>query len=204
LLAQLEATQFVPGAQAIVLSEHVTYWNHLGWRDPYSTDAMTDRQQRYATWFALDSVYTPQAVIDGAAEVAGGDAGALSRAVAHATVKPKAELTIDNVQWTEGAVHFTAHSTDGSHAKLVAALAQDATQSTVARGENAGRTLHHVAVVRVLQEMGAGVADGRALTLKLPSHGISMEKNSALRMVVFLTDHNTGRVVAVAEREITR
>jgi hypothetical protein len=54
LLARLDSTQFVPGAQAIVLSEHVTYWNHEGWRDPYSFVAMDERQSEYTRHFSLD------------------------------------------------------------------------------------------------------------------------------------------------------
>ena len=59
LLAKLDATQPISGAQAIVLSEHVTYWNHQGWSDPFSLDAMTERQEHYVRRFGLDSSYTP-------------------------------------------------------------------------------------------------------------------------------------------------
>src|ERR1700756_3476692 len=62
LLEELDAKQPIPGAQAIVLSEHVTYWNHLGWRDPFSLDEIDQRQNEYGGRFHLDSVYTPQAV----------------------------------------------------------------------------------------------------------------------------------------------
>ncbi len=204
LLARLDATQFVAGAEAIVLSEHVTYWNDLGWRDPFSMDAMTERQRQYASRFGLDSVYTPQAVIDGTTDVVGSDSTALSRAVARAAVKPKAELVIENAQWTGDAIHFTVRSAARFQGRLMAALAEDETHSSVARGENAGRTLHHVAVVRVLQTMSEGGADGRLLTLQLPTQGSSIGQNAGLRMVVFLADHTSGRILAVAEREITR
>lgn len=206
LLARLDATQFVPGAQAIVLSEHVTYWNQLGWRDPFSSDAMTKRQEHYAAHFGLESVYTPQAVVDGAAELVGSDGEGLRSAVGHAATSPKADLSIEDIHWKDEAVHFAVRSSASSRGTLTAALAEDAAQSSVARGENAGRTLHHVAVVRDLEELGANAADGRALTLNLPAanQGSQAAKSSNLRLVVFLTDRHTGRVLAVAERPITQ
>jgi hypothetical protein len=206
LLARLDATQFVPGAQAIVLSEHVTYWNNLGWQDPFSYDALTKRQQEYAARFGLESVYTPQAVVDGSAELVGSDSGALRSAVGRAAANRKADLSIEDIHWTSDTVHFEVRSPASSHGMLTVALAEDSTQSSVAHGENAGRTLRHVAVVRVLGEMGINAADGRPLQLDLPAtgHGSQTEKSSVMRMVGFLTDPRTGRVLAVAESPTTR
>jgi hypothetical protein len=186
-----------------VLSEHVTYWNHLGWRDPFSLDAMDQRQQNYAKQFALDSVYTPQMVVDGAAELVGSDAAKLNRAVARAASTPKPALTIANVHRAPGgAVDFTVQASTGPKANLLAALAENATHSEVARGENAGRTLHHVAVVRVLKDFGSGAADGRPLQLS-GANLLNAEKDGEpLRLVVFLVDPINGHVVAVAERTL--
>jgi hypothetical protein len=205
LLARLDEQQFVPGAQAIVLSEHVTYWNDGGWRDPFSLDTITDRQQQYAARFGLDSVYTPQAVVDGASQMTGSDTAALTRAIARAASAPRsgAALAIQDAAWSGGTVSFKVTGAAGSDGRLMAALAEDSEKSSVARGENSGRTLRHVAVVRVLQDMGKGAADGRALNLGIPDAGRAAQ-SGPLRLVVFLADRRSGRVLSVAEQTLTR
>lgn len=202
LLARLDATQFVPGAQAIVLSEHVTYWNYLGWSDPYSLEELSQRQSRYASHFGLDSVYTPQAVVDGAAQMIGSDPAALSHAISAAAQKTKPDLRIEGANWNGNTIGFAVKAAEGLRGVLNVALAEDATSSTVGRGENAGRTLHHVAVVRLMKTMGLNKTDERPLVLQL-GNGKGLTGH-AFRLVAILTDDQGGRVLALAEVPINR
>ena len=203
-LARLDATQFVPNAEAIVLSEHVTYWDRQGWRDPFSLDEITQRQQSYEFHFNLQDSFTPQAVVDGSAQMVGNNSAAVASAVAEAAGKPKQPLTIANAQWSAGNATFSIHGTAENNTRLVAVLAADATHSEVARGENAGRTLHHVAVVRVMKEFDAASADGRSLKLGGGPLNHKEEAGGPVRLVVFLVDHKTGHVLSAAEQTLQR
>jgi hypothetical protein len=69
------------GQLIVGMSEHFTYWNQLGWFDPFSSPAYTERQNAYGTRFGLDSVYTPQMVINGEEQIVGSDNASLLRAV---------------------------------------------------------------------------------------------------------------------------
>ncbi len=202
LLEELDAKQFIPGAQAIVLSEHVTYWNHQGWTDPFSLPDIDERQKEYGDRFRLDSVYTPQMVIDGAVQMVGNDAAAVTRAVASAAQSAKKPLTIADAHWDGGAAMFTVHGATDSSTKLVAVLAEDATQSQVARGENAGRMLHHVAVLRSIKDFGAYGLDGKQLRLSGGSLSHHKGDSPPARLIVFLVDRKTGHVTAVAEQPL--
>jgi hypothetical protein len=89
LLEKLDREQPIAGAQIIVLSEHVDYWNHLGWTDPYSAAAFSARQETYARRFGLNGPYTPEMVVDGSAEFTGSD-------------PRKADSAIRRDRWAEG------------------------------------------------------------------------------------------------------
>jgi len=200
LLAELDTKGF-PGAHVIVLSEHVTYWNHLGWADPFSFDDIDLRQQSYVREFGLDSPATPQFVVDGAMQVAGTDPQRLSAFITRAAAAPKIPIDIGNAHRTAGgAVDFTVHMATSLKGSLFAVVAENATHSEVSHGENAGRTLHHVAVVRVIKEFGISAADGRTLELSGGNVARAEKDGEPLRLVVFVVSHS--RVVAAAEQTL--
>jgi hypothetical protein len=89
LLETFDRTRPVSGADLIVLSEHVDYWNRLGWTDPYSSPLFTERQQEYVRQLHLDGAYTPQLVIDGQADFVGSDERAIRAGIQRTEHGPK-------------------------------------------------------------------------------------------------------------------
>ena len=202
LLGELDARQPVSGVHAIVLSEHVTYWDRQGWRDPFSLDAMTNRQEQYVRRFGLDSSFTPQMVVDGTTQFVGGNAKALVAALDKASETAKQPLRIEGARWDHGAAVFSVRGTASKDAKIFAALAIDVTHHEVSSGENKGRTLNHTAVVRVMKEFPGDVADGRPLKLAGGPLADKKEASGPVRLVVFLADRKTGHVLGAAEQTL--
>jgi len=148
-----------PGVDLVALGEHVDYWDRLGWRDRFSSAALTNRQQVYASRFATQSVYTPQMVVDGRAEFVGSDGAAAKRAIDRAAASPHGRVHI--VLGAEASpITVTVSAADlpavgrGDRADILVAITEDGLSSDVKRGENHGRVLAHAAVVRTLQTIG--------------------------------------------------
>jgi hypothetical protein len=199
LLERLDKEQSIAGMHAIVLSEHVTYWDRQGWRDPFSMDEMTERQQVYSARFGLKDVYTPQMVVDGTVQFVGSNAQALLGALQAASERPKQQLSIETARWDHSAVEFSVRGAVSPGERLVGVLAADATHTEVTRGENAGRTLHHVAVVRAIKDFKGDAMDGRPL--KLESGSLP---DGQMRLVVFTVDAKSWHVLGAAEQTLMR
>jgi hypothetical protein len=184
LLAQLAQEQDI-----VVLSEHVDYWNYLGWRDPYSHAFFSQRQQNYNRRPGRDGVYTPQMIVDGRREVLGSDELRVRQAIAQAGAAPKPPLTIRDVARQGQRISATIVS-PAQNVTLWIALADEAVAEQVTRGENSGRQLRHAAVVRVLRP----AVHGTPLTLELPADA----GQQGVRVVAFAQD-GMGRVLAVSQ-----
>jgi hypothetical protein len=175
--------------QAIVLSEHVDYWNHDGWKDPFSSADSTLRQDGYRRRFNLDSAYTPEMVVDGAVEFSGGLANRAAQEIAKGAGQPKTAVRITR---TAAGLRVETDAAAIS-AGVYMALADDSGASQVSAGENQGRQLHHVAIVRSMRKIGS-VKPGAAFSqvVKLP------ESAASQRIVVFVQESDQGRVHGAA------
>ena len=202
LLSRLDQEQPIPGVHVVVLSEHVTYWNHDGWTDPFSMIEMDGRQNDYAARFHLQSAYTPQAIVDGAEQLVGNSSRKVVDAIVHQAAQPTKPLEITMAALEKGSVRFTVQAPDVQSDHLYAALAQDVTRSEVNRGENAGRTLHHVAVVRQMKEFRSKFADGHEISISTGNLD-RRQGGGAVRLVVFLVDPHSGRVDGAAEHPLS-
>lgn len=155
VLSKLQRDQPVAGAQVIALGMHVTYWDQLGWKDPASLADATTRQQNYGRIFGEDKIYTPQAVIDGRAELVGSDEAGLTRAIQLAAKQPHAHVAL-SARFDAGGVVVAQVAVTGMPADVkekvqtLLLVTEDGLTTVVKRGENGGRTLHHDAVVRRL------------------------------------------------------
>ena len=204
LLKQLGDTKTASGQMLIALSEHVTYWNQLGWADPFSNDTVTDRQSAYGQHFHLDSVYTPQLVINGRDQVVGSDRSGALRAIASQREPARVALTISTAVRTPAGVAVTYSASAPAqlgNAQLFAAVADDMDQSSVLRGENGGRTLNHVAVVRSLTSVGPvhATSSGR-LTVAAPD----VKPGRRQHLVLFAQEPGPGAVLGISELPIAQ
>lgn len=204
LLAQMDGKNYA-GAPIIVLSEHVDYWNHDGWHDPYSSELWTQRQNYYNDHFHLESVYTPQMVIDGVAQVNGSNGPQVGQALEKAAAQSgKLQINITDASWANDVLHATISvpETSPQTAKgmtLYAVLADDEDTSAVAKGENSGKILKHVAVVRLLQKVDQlhGPFSG-GVEIKLPKN----LSHTKMRLIVFAQKGQNGEIFGAAQREV--
>ena len=192
----------IDGVEVIILSEHVTYWDHQGWRDPFGSSTFTARQQMYGDWFKLESVFTPQLVIDGTTQMVGTDITALKAALAKSAAKPKPRLIVELRESGSKALVATA-SGPGLVAgnELVLAVTEDDLQVEVKRGENARRTLRHAGVVRWFNSRK--IDDSSAVTpapIDIPLR--ADWKRDRLRVVAFVQSVGTREVLSVGAASV--
>ncbi len=205
LLARLEKTQPVASAQIIALKEHVDYWNHLGWRDPFSSAQFSERQSSYAQAFRTDQVYTPQMIVDGQTEFVGSGERDAREAITQAARAPKAAVHLEWRQDPAAAraipldvrVEWIGRATPGDSAEVYLATTEDNLHSDVLRGENAGSRFDHFAVVRELKRIGSVTPQAAAVFAAQPVVTIADGwKRENLRAVVFVQESRSRRILA--------
>ena len=210
LLIRLDAQQPVPGADIIVVSEHVDYWNGLGWRDPFSSMKFTQRQEHYRRALGQPANYTPQMVVDGQAELIGSLGAAARQAIAQAATRPKAIVSIQLIgpAAPDGValqirVKQLPSLPDGESADLWIAVTERGLATDVLRGENARRRLRHTAVARRLERvepLPAVMPETYDTTIRAALEP-TWDRNR-LRVVAFIQESASRRVIGAAHASL--
>jgi hypothetical protein len=206
-LMQLDTLQPIAGAQLIVLSEHMDYWNK-SWPDPFASAQLTARQADYVRAFNLRSPYTPQVIVDGAAEMHLNDRPGIEQIFRSAAASPKLPVTLTAVQVESGnPANLTGRiEVDGNaeqhKADVYLAIAIDRIETQVLRGENRGKHLAHVAVVEYLSKIGA-LKPGQKFSqeFRVPLQR-ELASNDA-RIIVFVQESGNGKVVGAKLQRTT-
>jgi hypothetical protein len=207
-LKQIDESQPIPGAQAIVLSEHVDYWNHDGWKDPYSSSFFTDRQSAYVHVLGGSSPYTPQMILNGATEVQLSNQAQVAQAFKNAAKAQQIPVSISalSVAGDSPAVLHAHIEADGAASKrnadVYAVVALNHAESEVLHGENGGRHLSHAAVALDMVRVGK-LEKGKPFSQDFQTRLKPGLDPNNLRLIVFVQESGPGAVLGAALKEVS-
>lgn len=176
----------------------VDYWDYLGWKDTLAGPRNSARQREYAERFGIGTVYTPQAVVNGAAEVVGSSASEIDRAIA-ATETALSSSRVPIHFWHYGnSIVIEAGSapndTEPKEATIWLAVVQKSVEVPVKAGENKGKTLTYYNVVRELTPVG--MWNGRPATVRLSRADVMREDET---LVVLIQEASAGPIIGAAK-----
>lgn len=203
LLAALQQQQPVANAHVIVLEEHVDYWDKEGWHDRFSSSQFTERQNLYAPRLKFDDPYTPQMIVDGQTQFLGSDSNKAVASITQAAQTPKINLTLTQPAIDGKHISCSVSASGAStlpRGDLYAVLVDPAATTEVKSGENGGKHLDHVSVVRSFQRVGK-IQD---LTKGPVSFKLTAPSEAAapgMRLVVFAQLPDQGAVKGAAEAD---
>lgn len=203
-LGRDEATR----ALVVPLAFHVDYWNQVGWTDPFSASAWSQRQDVYCRALKVEAgPYTPQIVVNGQSQLNGSREQQVLAQIQRARERPspaRVGLAVDPAEGGRRALRVrvsaeVAGDVDARKLDLLVAVFENGLVTAVGRGENRGRSLHDDFVVRRLEKAfsvaaAPGARRERELELKLP-RGVRVEN---LGVAAFLQDPDSMRIHAAA------
>jgi len=203
LLSRLEQFQPYSGVEVIALGEHVDYWNQLGWQDRFSSPMFSARQQNYGRAFRLESVYTPEIVVNGQAEFLGTDQMRIQREIEKAAQGPRARIDLSMLSNDTLRLKIDSLPPGALESDILLAITETGLESNVQRGENGGRQLRHTGVVRSLISLGhldpkkAGAYSADAKLRLNPDW-----RRENLKLVLFVQDRTSRKILGAGSLKL--
>ena len=180
------------------LGYHVDYWNYIGWKDRFSKADYTERQRQYAAVFKLNSIYTPQVVINGKKELVGSDPTRLRKAITEELkIMAPYEIGVSaKLSQNEISVSYTTAVSEKHFLKL--ALVQVHAETPVKKGENSGRYLKHINVVRNIQTIAISKKGDGQTSFSIPADLLA----SNVKIIAFVQHKGDLKIVAAAHATV--
>lgn len=150
----------------LLLTFHVTYWNNLGWRDPFSLEAATALQRRYVALGISPEVYTPALIVDGKLDAIGSDEEAVNAALRRAAAERQTAAQIHLQR--RGPLMEVALGAGAGQGQVLLIGYDRLHRTEVRSGENGGRTLIEANVVRSMAAIGDWHGEPLHLSVPLP------------------------------------
>ncbi len=181
-----------------ILGFHVDYWDRLGWKDMFSNAAYSKRQYRYGQIFHLNSVYTPQVVVNGKTEFVGSNESRLRNTIIQELKNPPVTNIEIAAKSNNKTINVSYKVDKAPNTVLNIALVQLHAQSSVKRGENEGTVLHHVNVVRDFKTINTDKNAEGNIDIVLPE-GLSAKD---CKVIGYLQKNDNWQVIAAMETTI--
>lgn len=188
--------------KVFLLDFHVDYWNNLGWTDPYSSKAYSERQGRYSRHFPGAGLYTPQLVMNGKDQMVGSDSEKIDSAVTgFLKTEPVGSITLNNAKLQGDSIVVDLKTADLPANTLVnVALVQAEVTNHIAKGENEGLTLTHHNVVRLFRTAPVNTLNGKGLSLGK----YDLPAGQKFSVIAYAQDMKTWNVLAADSKELAR
>jgi hypothetical protein len=191
-------TELAKDPTLIVLTLPVDYWDYLGWKDTLAHSAFTYRQKSYSAMRGDRQVYTPQAVINGAAHAVGSERASIDQAIL--TTRTQASVLSVDVRIEKGeaglkAILPAAQGLSG-HIWVLPMVKERSVQ--IGRGENTGRSVTYSNVVRGISRIAPW--NGEALSIDIPATSVSSDAEGIIVLVQAGSDKKPGVIIGAARR----
>ncbi len=191
-------TELAKDPSLIVLTLPVDYWDYLGWKDTLAHAAFTSRQKSYSAMRGDRQVYTPQAVINGAAHAVGSEPASIDRAIL-ATRNQAGVLSVDvRIEKGENGLKAIVPATQGlsGHIWVLPMVKERLVQ--IGRGENTGRSVTYSNVVRGVSRVATW--NGEALAIDIPATAVTADAEGVIVLVQMGTEKKPGAIIGAARR----
>jgi hypothetical protein len=192
------------GRAVYTLAFHVDYWDSSGWRDPYSASWATQQQRAYAAALRSRGLYTPQMVVNGRDEFIGSHGEQARTSIASAlAASRRSQLQLAAHRDGQRVVaHFALSNVAPADSVLRVALVEAEAATQVQAGENAGRTLRHVHVVRAFQSVPLAAALTGDVSLAWPAELTPAQRDGA-SLVAYVQQRSSMQISAAARASLS-